>query len=323
MWHGRIASPSFFFRLTLLIGLGFWLVSSSPTVAQNSAENKISVSISPVLFEITANPGDTVDNVIKVTNSADKPQQIIMTVEPFTGTESGEAVIQEKGNPAYSLQDWVTFLPAEFSVNAKETKVISYKIAIPKNAEPGGRYGSFLASTPETKIAQGTGVATIQRVGTLVLLSVSGAIDYRANVVDFAATHRLFAEAPITFRSKIHNDSTVHIKPKGFVTIANMFGKKVTDVEVKPVNILPNENRIQDIQWNGPARIGHYSASLLLVYGDKNAQLSAVTDFYVFPWRKAIPYLIILLILLYFIITHRRRLKVALKILFSSRQYQQ
>lgn len=309
--------PIFRKVLTFIVAFGLTLALFGANTPVN-AQDKLSLSISPVLFNLTANPGDTVTNTAKITNvTTDKPQAIVMEIEPFTGTETGDAVVSDSGDPAYSLKDWVKFSPSSFTIPPGQAQTVSYTIKIPTSAEPGGRYGSILASTPETKLNNGTGVSTVQKIGSLVLLQVAGPVNYQANVKSFAPTKNLFERSPITFTMRLHNDSTVHIQPKGFITIADMFGRKVTDVVVPAKIILPKEDRVVDVVWPGPASIGRYTATLLLVYGDKNAQITATQTFSVFPWKTGIPLIVLGLALIWFIITKRRNIAAAFQVLFA------
>lgn len=294
---------------TLLTGL----VSSSLVKA---AQDQLSISISPVIFDLTADPGTTLTNTIKITNvSTTKSQEIVMSVEAFTGTETGEAVVSDTGDPDYSLKDWISFSPADFTMAPGKSQDVTYKIKVPSNAEPGGRYGSILASTPQSSLNTGTGVATVQKVGALVLLRVSGPINYLATIKSFTPAKSLFEHAPINFSMLIHNDSTVHITPKGFVTISNSFGQKVADVPIPERIILPKEDRILEVSWNGPASIGHYTATVLLVYGDKGNQVAATQTFYIFPWKTGIPTIIVVVFLLWFVTARRRRIIEAIRVL--------
>lgn len=285
-----------------------------------AASDKLSYSISPLTFDgLTANPGDTITNSLRVNNLNTIPLTIEMQVESFTGDETGQATVTDNGDPTYSLVSWVTFSPKTFVLPGGGSQNVNFSIKVPKDAEPGGRYGSLLASTQKAGL-EGSGLATINKIGSLVLLKINGAINYHANVLSFSSTKNLFERAPVTFTAKIHNDSTVHIKPKGFVTISNMWGKKVIDLPVPEHNALPKSDRLytaKDLNWKGPATIGRYSATLLLTYGDKGDQMTATASFWVFPWKTGLPIVAAILILLIIIVAKRRNLNLAVKVLFG------
>jgi hypothetical protein len=293
---------------------------SNSAQAQSSSEGTFSTSISPVTFELTAKPGDTLKNVVKVTNVSTLTLQYTMQVEAFVGNELGQATIvpnKDDADPALALDDWTTVSPSSFTLKPKEQQIVSYTIVIPKNAEPGGRYGSVLAAAKalDTNELAGTGAKVGQKVGSLVLLSIQGPINYVASIKDFTPTKQLFEHTPITINTRIHNQSTVHIKPKGFITLTNLFGKKVVQIPFEERNVLPDGDRLLTTEIKDNLPIGRYTANLALVYGDKNAQLISSTSFIVFPWKVGVPVLIGAIVLLWVIIAGRRRIGSALRIL--------
>jgi hypothetical protein len=229
-------------------------------------------------------------------------------------------------DPTYSLRQWVTISPKTFTLKPRETKIVTFKTAVPKNAEPGGKYGAIVASTEKGEIGQ-TGAVTVQKVGALVLLTVQGPIRYDASARDFytvdskgdtrdRSPQALYERAPIYFLLRLHNNGTVHIKPKGFITVSNIFGKKITDIEVPAKNVLPNSDRAQIVEWND-AKMGRYVATLVLNYGDKNQQITATTSFTVFPWKIGLPIVAGVLIVIWFLIARRARVARALAIIFG------
>lgn len=303
--------------LTTYISL-FFIFSLTPAHSQTSDE-KVSTSISPVTFELTAVPGETISNIVKVTNVGTESISYVMTVEPFVGNELGQATVIPSGedkNPELALKDWVTLSPAKFTLAPKEQKLVTAKIIIPKNAEPGGRYGTILAGTDHSQDAiDGTGAKVGQKVGTLVLLRVQGVIAYKAYLKSFAASQKMYAHSPVTFSTRIHNESTVHIKPKGFITLVNFFGKKVADVPFEERNALPASDRLLETISDQKLPIGRYTATLAIVYGDKNETLTAATSFIIFPWKTGVPIIIGGVIVLWFLAARHQRIIAAIRIL--------
>lgn len=106
-----------------------------PTHAQDQTANTFSTSISPVTFELTAKPGDTLRNVVKVTNVSTQALQYSMEVEAFVGNELGQATIvpnNEESDPALALSDWTTISPATFTLKPREQQIVSFVVNIPK-----------------------------------------------------------------------------------------------------------------------------------------------------------------------------------------------
>lgn len=314
-YSGRQRAASFCF----FVFVAFFLTTVSFTNSQALAQSdRVSTSISPVTFELAANPGETITNIVKVTNLSDVSVTYKMGVQPFVGNESGQATVLTEDNdpnPELALSDWTTLSPKTFPLAPKEQKLVTVTIKIPKDAEPGGRYASVLASSTNDSTLEGGGATVNQKVGTLVLLRVQGAIKYKAYIKEFGATQKLFERSPVTLKTRIHNDSTVHIKPKGFVTVTNLFGKKVIEQPYEERNALPSSDRLIYTELKNRLGTGYYTANLAIVYGDRNEQLLSTTSFYVFPWKVGVPIVIGSLLILIFLIARRRRIVAAIRIL--------
>lgn len=294
--------------LITLIGIAvLGLILVFPTWAQ---EEKVGLTISPLTFEFTANPGDSLANKIKVSNPTESTISVKMEVEDFTAYgELGEVRVQEQEDKTYSLKKWVKTSPTEFTLKPNEQKVVTFVINVPKNAEPGGKYGSVLATITGAVGPEATGVAIAPKVGALVLLSVSGKIKEEINVKEFSAPR--FSEfGPITFTIRFENTGTVHVRPRGFVTITNIFGREVADVEFPQQNVIPGAVRKVEAKWNKAWLWGgRYIATLVGSYGSQNTPISATITFWAFPWKIGLGILIILGLIIYFFVRTRRKLK--------------
>ncbi|MEK9167211.1 MAG: hypothetical protein AAB613_00495, partial [Patescibacteria group bacterium] len=137
---------------------------------------------------------------------------------------------------------------------------------------------------------------------------VAGDIKYSAYVKEFSVAKKRFERPPIEFRTKIHNSSTVHIKPKGFITLTDIFGRKSGSLDFDQKNILPDSDRLITQSYDQPLIVGRYVATLNILYGEKGDQLSSRLVFYVFPiWLIILCIAVLLLIIL--LLNYRRRQK--------------
>jgi hypothetical protein len=288
--------------LVLVIGIGIFGLF---LVNQINAQGGKGVGISPLTFELTANPGDVIVNQLKVYNPSDSIIGIKMEVEDFTVTgEIGHVKIEPAETETYSIARWVTMEPEEFSLDPREQKFITFTIKVPENAEPGGHYGSILAGTTAVVGEEFVGATVAGRVGALVLLSVSGEVKENLAVKEFHDSG--YSEyGPINFTMRFENKGTVHVKPKGYITIVNWLGKKTVDIEIPQRNVLPDSVRKIETSWNKKwIWGGKYTATLSGSYGVSNTPFApAVITFWVFPWKAGIG---ILLVIIFFVLTRRR-----------------
>jgi hypothetical protein len=293
------------FLSTLLIGLSSGVLA----FAQSSQKlDKAGLSISPTTFEISANPGDKIKQKLRIYNTTNNSFSVKMEGEDFSAQgEEGRVVVKEREDQTYSLKRWVKFTPAEFTLVSGENKIVNFEINIPKNAEPGGKYGSVLATVTAILGLEQTGALTANKVGALVLLSVSGQVKEKISVKEFSAP-TISDIGPIPFSIRLENTGTVHERPKGVITITNIFGKKVDEVIVPAQNIIPGAIRKITAQWQKKWLFGgRYQATLVGSYGSQNEPLNATLIFWAFPWKIGLAVLaVIILIIILLIRAHRK-----------------
>ena len=304
-----------------LIILGCFLCVNISFAQENVGSG---VTISPLTFELTANPGDVINNKIKIYNPTDKIVSIRIEAEDFRAVgEEGKVVTTSESDEdtTYSLRKWIITIPVEFTLEPGKEKVVDFIIEIPENAEPGGKYGSILAGISGSVSNEGTGAAIATKTGALVLLMVSGDLSEELRVSDFSAPS--FSEyGPVPFEIKFENTGTVHVRPRGFVVVTDLFGKKVTEIEFSQKNVLPGAIRKNDAMWDTKWLFGKYTATVVGNYGTGNIPFEPrVITFWVLPWKIMLGVSLILLFITVFFLKTKKRWKMALGILFKGEHH--
>ena len=299
--------------LILIIFILGGLVLTMGAFAQQSG-----VTISPLTFELTANPGDTLTNTLKIYNPTDNIISIKMEIEDFRPIgETGQVIVEPEVEITYSLKRWVKTDPTGFTLEPKEQKFVDFEISVPENAEPGGKYGSVLASTTGVVGKGVTGTAVAQKVGVLLLLTVAGEVKEELAIKEFLAPSFL-EYGPVPFTMRFENKGTVHVRPRGFVTITNWWGKKVADVEFSQLNVIPGAVRKIETSWQNKWLFGKYTAMLVGSYGTANLPFNPpILTFWAFPWKIALGIFVVLLLIFAFFYKTRKRWQLALRILLK------
>ncbi len=290
--------------ISLILGLSVFL---SFSFAQNTVSSQ-SLEVSPPSQELTSDPGQTIIAKAKVRNKSADSINIKVRIEDFTATgEGGQVALIEKG--PQSLTAWTVLEPATFLLKPGETKEVTAKISVPKEAA-GGHYGSFVFSAGGGQAAPGT-ASVAQELASLFLIRTSGPVSEKLLISEFKAPS--FLEfGPVPFTLKFTNSGNVHVKPFGLINITDIFGRVVKDVVVRgETNIFPGASRIVTVNYDERWLFGPYKAQAVLNFGSKNEALYATTTFFVFPVRIAAAILLILFVLY----ISRRRLSKAIKAL--------
>lgn len=287
------------------------------TYAQSN-EN-INISVTPQLIEISATPGDSESNNVRLINNSDEPVRLEAEVRDILPEGEEGSYIPTEDRTTYSLSQWATITPDSAIIPAGGSQDFTVTLDFPENAEPGSHFATALFTTvPQANNAEGAGAQVQQELALPVLLAkVAGDITEEASVVEFKSTKDFWTnENPITFETRVENTGNVHFKPSGTIVIKNMFGKEVAKLPIEQKNVLPDSIRKLTTEWQDPGlRLGQYTADLSLVYGENDEIITASTDFVVFPYQTVVPAALIVIALLYILVRYRDRFSKAVRVL--------
>ena len=306
-------------RFKFVAAIGAILIASIgallPAKTSSAQVPSTGIAITPPLFEVSANPGETIKNSIRVDNLTSQPLPLSTARKDFVALgEEGQAELTEKPT-SYSLSTWIQPDTKDFVIPPKGSKVVNFRIVVPAKAEPGGHFGSIVFHTKPQP--DKSNYVVTQEIGALVLLKVAGEAREKADILSFAPKKTLWEKGPVEFETRFKNEGNVQVKPTGTITISNIFGKKVSSVNVDTKTVLPESVRKIRTTWKGSGWPGWYTATVSLNYGDKGQILTSSARFIVFPYKVVLPILLALAILGVLVFRARKRLGRSLRILFG------
>lgn len=284
-------------------------------VALRAADPSQGLTVTPPTFELSANPGDTLKNSIRVDNLTTTPLNITTGLKNFTALgEEGQVGLTEEES-GFSLISWIKMDPQAAEIPAKGSRIFSFTIQVPTNAEPGGRFGAIIFKT-DVKPVAGSSLAIGQEVGALVMLRLAGEVNEQAHIETFKSLRSFQEYGPVKFETRIKNDGNVHLKPTGTITVTNFFGRKVATIPVDAKNVLPAALRKFHSNWDKTSLFGKYTATLSLQYGNQQI-LTSSTTFTVIPYRMVLLALVVALTIGAVLYLGRQRISKALRILLG------
>ncbi len=293
-----------------LVGCILALVSCL-TVPTVFAQGSLSLSVSPTIFEMTANPGQEWNSTLRVVNTNPFPLTVYATVvnfKPLGEDGASEFIPPDLSDDARSsLAEWITVPSGEITIPPEETFTIPVTINPPTDAPPGGHYAAILVGTRPPDNANGTSVETSQFVSSLVFLRVAGAINESGSIRSFRTTHAVYEKPSVEFALRFENTGNVHLRPEGEIRIYNMWGQERGYIPVNQKTlfgkVLSESTRTFTFNWTGewsPADIGRYTAVATLAYGDDGRQFaSSEVAFWLIPWRVLLIILLVLAAMIY------------------------
>lgn len=288
--------------ISILFSISFLLVPSFLF-----AQGSVTLSVSPTLFEMTANPSQEWSSSVRIINANSFPITVYSDVVNFKPTgEGGQGVmvpVLEDETQGATLAEWIAVEGGEFEIPAEQTVSIPFSITVPDDAAPGGHFAAILIGTKAFEENEGAAlVETSQVVTSLVFLSVAGDVLESGQIREFTTSKTITESPDIDFSVRFENTGNVHLQPQGNITITNMWGKErgVVPINMNSQfgNVLPESVRKYNFSWSGDwsfADIGRYKAVVALAYGSESRQFTdAVTTFWVLPWRALLLVLFII-----------------------------
>ncbi len=304
----------FFSQIIIFVLLFVPATARAQVQGQQQSANKTlqveGLSIDPFLIEIDAEPGQTIERSIKLGNTTDQPLSFIASINDFVPDQkTGQAIFlesNEDADPRLSLSRWITITKQpEFTIPARSSTEVVFSISTPSEAEPGTHYGGILFGRPPGN-SDSTASLVQHKVGAIILLRL-GKSQEQMKLKSFSINNKTFSKQAIQFTSVLENAGNVHSKPKGEITLRNIFGKQVAQLPInKDANIvLPQSSREFTSLWSPRLPFGRYTAEAVIYYGNPKLELRTTISFWVLPIKELgiiLSALILLVLLLRFAI---------------------
>ena len=277
-------------QIVVVVFGAFLLFAKTTAIRAQTAAR--SFTISPPSLHFTLNPGQKTERTLKITNNSNEEMEFSTTATNFIVTnKDGTPELLPAGTKTdnqYAASAWTAVLPDTIVIPPKKSATTVLYLNVPADARPGGRY--FAVSFKPTGVGtpEGSGAAVNPVIGTLVYLTVAGKVTESSRVIQFSAPP-LSEFGPIAITTEIKNMGDLHASPRGTIEIKNLFNKKVSSAALANLNVFPGTSRIYTNTWDKKWLFGRFTANLTGYYGQaNNLPLTAMTSFWVIPYRLII-----------------------------------
>ena len=263
------------------------------------AQGAVSLSVTPTLFEMSANPEQEWKSSIKVINVNDFDLTVYASVVNFAPKgEGGDGLfipVFEEQTEGSTLAEWIDISAEPIVIPKQQTVAVPFTVNVPENADPGGHFAAILIGTKPPSVEGKTpSVQTSQMVTSLFFVRIAGDVVEAGSIREFRTVKSFLTKPEATFELRFENKGNVHIQPQGDIRIFNMWGEERGVIPINRQshfgNVLPNSVRKFSFSWSGEwalADIGRYSAQVTLGYGiDGRKFVSQKTYFWVVPIKQ-------------------------------------
>ena len=273
----------------------------------------LSLSVTPTLFEMSANPSQVWKSSVKVINNNRYDLTVYAQVVNFAPQgEQGEGKflpVFEDVTGGATLAEWIDIPSSEVTITGEQSASIPFTVTVPPDASPGGHFAAILIGTRPPGGGNPFEVKTSQIVTSLFFVRIAGDVIENGEVREFTAKGTFSDTPKADFLVRFENKGNVHLQPQGEIVITNMWGKERGIIPINHQthfgNVLPNSIRKFEFAWHGEhsfSDIGRYKAQLTLGYGDDGRKfVTRATYFWVIPIKAVSIVLVTLLSLLLFV----------------------
>lgn len=278
----------------------FYILNPTLTFA---AEQKLTLTVTPPLFQLNIGPGEFWASSLKVVNA--NPYDLTLHTLVMNFEARGERgggkftpIIEDDPEVALSsLARWIEVSKEPIFVSREQSVTIPFSVRIPESAPPGGHYAAILVGTkPANNLEEGSAIQVSSFVSSLFFVRIKGDVYEEGRIREFRAEKTFYQKSDVIFTLRFENTGNVHLQPQGDIIIYNMWGKERGKILVNQKthfgNVLPQSTRKFVFEWKGEENFfeaGMYKAIATLSFGKEARQnVFRTTYFWVVPLKPTL-----------------------------------
>jgi hypothetical protein len=242
-----------------------WTISVAPCTGAES-----SLWVSPAILDLVMRPGQTAVQEFQLGNDTSARVKIRAYAWDWWITETNDKAFGPPGSsPLRSMAGWVSFDPAEVTVEPDSVASIKLFLSVPKDASAGYYSVAFFeGASPELPppAAGQPRLSIVSRLGVLTMVAIEGTEHYQVEVERSEVTPPTEG-SELKYSLTLKNRSNVHLMVQGVLAIFTPDHRLVGKTRLQPQRFLPGQSDVIKIPYAGALRPGQYTAVATLIYG--------------------------------------------------------
>lgn len=254
-----------------------------------AAQAQISISLTPLLVELTAAPGETKTfDVLLVNESKVSTVHFRVLTMDVVQKQNGDYRVIESGDSQYSCAKWIKLSTDEATLGPGEGLAATGKLTVPRGAY-GGRYAAVAFElTPDKRTEEAfASAAFVQRLVTVVEVSIPAPrVRKSLSVAGFTVKAArdnprytsAFGKDALILSAQIKNEGNTHVFARGSLTLRDSSGKRLRQIPLGTGRGLVLPETAVDMVSVLPAGLapGNYIADIAVKYGGMRPALAKV-----------------------------------------------
>lgn len=255
-----------------------------------SSNNASALSTSDLKQTLIVDPGVEQVLTVEFTNNTNQVRSFIPEVDSFI-------VDEQSGFPLFDQESiaerWIRPIEDQVVLGANETAIIEFEVSVPESAQPTAYHlGLFLREVPrDGQVAVGA------RVGSLLFLQVAGIQTESLASTKFSPQRSPIFTGSANVETRIQNKGTVAVIPIGTITVTDMFGSIVKEVqynaEAREVFVGMGTQKVISLDDIGMRHAGPLIVTMFLTYGATGQTISDTTLIWFIPWELLLVFSVI------------------------------
>jgi hypothetical protein len=244
-----------------------------------SALAQSTLGVEPPVLLKEAKPGETLTQTLRIHNVGTRPVRVRASLGDWTYDPMGKIQFLPVGTLKESASPWATFAPAEFLLEAKASRPLTYTLTVPKEAAPGTHWGVLFLESEDPNPPPGVPLATFRvRMAHVFYVNIPP-LTSSGRITGIVPSAPQKPQDPFRFALQYQNTGNTAQKLSGRFEVRDTSGRKVAEVLIEEEVVLPGQVRILPIALVGPLPVGNYTALAILNYGDPSKDVAADLPF--------------------------------------------
>lgn len=304
----------------VLLAAASLILSTLVPVAAEAADSGLSLTTTPNPSNLVVEPGKTVTQTYRVTNTGSQLEELKLSLAPFRAyRDTGYPELRDPSS-ADDFLGWYRFDRNRLTIEPGKTATFTLSVTPPATTA-GGQYVAVLITrlneedaglAGESRIRGGVAILTLADVQKPCEEGSTNCSRRSLELESFKPASWFVEYLPVQMRVALTNTGNTHVVHGGSVTIKKGDQQVGEPFAVNPDGgaILPDSTRTftaswtdgaNKFSWNLPnVRWGRYTAELAVVYDDgvRDQLIVSETHFWVLPWKIILAVLLMGLLVL-------------------------
>lgn len=218
--------------------------------------------LSPGRSYLKVKPGEEIQTEIVLFSRAgeDILYDVIVrdvSIDPELG---GVSFLSQAADGPFPAKNWIQTPVSAITLHHGEQAFIPVKIRVPKKVDAGDHMATILVKKRDLFETRG-GFRINAFASSVLVITVEGEVVESGTLQKFSVGKYLNWKTPVDLNLTVENTGSVHIAPRGSITISNIFGIPVDELEISNRwNVLRGSRNTQSMPWAPRFAFGYYKA---------------------------------------------------------------